>query len=83
MTFADQRGLKKEGQTLFSLEDEQKEIEDSQSKIRQGSLELSNVNTMEEMIRVIDSLRSFESCNKIVQVEDELNGRAVNDLAKV
>ena len=83
VTFADLGGLKKEGQTLYKLEGEQEEKEALQSQVHQGSLELSNVNAMEEMIRLIDSLRTFESCHKVVQVEDELNARAVNDLAKV
>ena len=83
VTFADLNGLKKEGQTLFKLVKEQDEIEPKQSQIQQGSLEFSNVNALEEMVRMIDSLRTFQGSDKIVQVQDELNGRVVNDLAKV
>ena len=75
--------MQKEGQTLFKLVKEQEEIEPKQSQIQQGSLEFSNVNAMEEMVKMIDSLRTFQACYKMVQVEDDLNGRAVNDLAKV
>ena len=83
VTFADLNGLKKEGQTLFKLTKEQDEIEPKQGQIQQGSLEFSNVNALEEMVKMIDSLRTFQSCYKMVQAEDDLNGRAVNDLAKV
>ena len=83
VTFPDLNGLQKEGQTLFKLVKEQEEIEPKQSQIQQGSLEFSNVNAMEEMVKMIDSLRTFQSCYKLVQVEDDLNGRAVNDLGKV
>jgi flagellar basal body rod protein FlgG len=38
---------------------------------------------MEEMIRMIDALRSFQACHKIVQVQDEMDAKAVNELAKV
>lgn len=83
VTFRDLNGLQKEGQTLFKLATEQEEIEPKQSQIEQGSLEFSNVNALEEMVKIIDSLRTFQSCYKLVQVEDDLNNRAVNDLAKV
>jgi flagellar basal-body rod protein FlgG len=83
VTFPDLNGLQKEGQTLFKLAKEQDEIEPKQSQIEQGSLEFSNVNALEEMVKIIDSLRSFQACYKMVQVEDDLNNKAVNDLAKV
>lgn len=83
VTFHDLTMMKKEGHTLFILETPQEEIEADQSQILQGHLELSNVNSIEEMVRLIDSLRTFESCLKVIQSQDEINGRAVNDLGKV
>lgn len=83
VTFADLKGLRKEGQSLFKLETEQEEKGADGGQILQGVQEGSNVNSMEEMILLIDALRSFEACHKIVQVQDEMNARAVNDLAKV
>lgn len=83
VTFADLNGLKKEGQSLFKLEGEQEEKEVSQSQVHQGTMELSNINIMEEMVRMIDALRSFEACHKIVRVQDEMDAKAVNELAKV
>jgi len=83
VTFPDLNGLQKEGQTLFKLVKEQDEMEPKQGQIQQGSLEFSNVNALEEMVKMIDALRIFQSCYKLVQVEDDLNGRAINDLAKV
>ena len=83
VTFTDLNGLQKEGQALFKLKKEQEEIEPKQGQIQQGSLEFSNVNALEEMVKIIDSLRTFQSCYKMVQVEDDMNNRAVNDLAKV
>ena len=83
VTFADLKALKKEGKTLFKLEGEQEEKEAEGTQIVQGALEGSNVNVMEEMVQMIDSLRTFQACYKIVQVQDEMNARSVNDLAKV
>jgi flagellar basal-body rod protein FlgG len=75
--------LKKEGNNLFRLEVPQEEMEANNSQIVQGVLELSNVNPIEEMVNMVDSLRSYESCLKIVQSQDALNSKAVNDLGRV
>jgi len=83
VTFADLKALQKEGKTLFKLEGDQEEKEAEGTQIVQGALEGSNVNVMEEMVQMIDSLRTFQACYRIVQVQDELNARSVNDLAKV
>jgi len=83
VTFADLGDLKKEGKTLFKLEGEQEEKEAGGAGVLQGALENSNVNALEEMVQMIDSLRTFEACYKIVQVQDEMNAKAVNELSKV
>jgi flagellar basal-body rod protein FlgG len=83
VTFANLNGLRKEGKSLFRLETEQEEKTADGGQILQGVQEGSNVNSMEEMVQLIDALRSFEACHKVVQVQDEMNARAVNDLAKV
>jgi flagellar basal-body rod protein FlgF len=83
VTFPDLNGLKKEGQTLFKLTTEQEEVNPQQSQVQQGSLESSNVNALGEMIQMIDSARTVQFCTKLIQAEDDMNNRAVNDLAKV
>ncbi len=46
-------------------------------KIRQGMLEASNVSTAEEMISLMTSLRTAETGQRIVQVQDDLLDRAI------
>ena len=82
VTFPDVDLLEKEGHTLFRLAVPQKEIEVRDSKILQGVLEASNVNPIEEMVNLIDAFRSYESCLKIIQSHDEMNGKAVNELGR-
>ena len=52
-------------------------------KIMQGFLERSNVNPLEEMVKMIEVTRSFESNQKAVQSMDETLGKAVNEVGKV
>lgn len=83
VTFPDLDLLRKEGHTLFRLETPQKEMEDRTSQVLQGDLEASNVNSIEEMIKLVDALRSYESCLKTIQSNDEMDSRAVNELGKL
>lgn len=49
----------------------------------QGSLEGSNVSPIEEMVRIIETSRGYEACQKAIQNYDALTGKAVNELGKV
>lgn len=83
VTFVDTTRLKKEGNNLFVLEAPQEEKEVETVSLLQGYLEQSNVNSIEEMVKLIDALRTYESCIKIIQSRDELNGKVVNELGRV
>jgi flagellar basal-body rod protein FlgF len=83
VTLPDPHLLKKEGQTLLTSEVPQEETEDRESQVIQGSLESSNTNVVEEMMKMLDSLRVYESCIKAIQSNDELNAKAVNEVGRV
>lgn len=53
------------------------------SEIRQGMLEASNVTTANEMISMMAGLRSAETGQRLVQVYDDLMGRAVTMFGKM
>lgn len=50
--------------------------------IQQGYLELSNVNTLEDMINIIDLHRAYELQQKTLQAVDQMDGKAANDIGK-
>jgi len=81
--FSDLGLLKKDGQNHFRLEDPQEEKESQDSRVLQGTLEASNVNPFEEMVKLIDSLRTYESCLKMIQSQDEMDSKAANDVGRV
>jgi len=79
--FAQSQNLRKEGMSYYIYEGEEKGIFDSNdSTIQQGYTENSNVNPTEEMIKMIETLRAFESAQKVIQTIDELNRKMVNDV---
>lgn len=77
VTFPDLGLLKKEGHNLFRSEFPQQEIEAKESQVVQGALELSNVNPIEEMVDLIDSLRAYEACLKVIQTQNELKSSEI------
>lgn len=77
-------GIIKEGKSFFrNVKDAQEKEIDPQTAIKQGYVELSNVNIAEEMINMIHSLRAFESYQKSMKVIDELNNRAINQVGRL
>ena len=51
--------------------------------VAQGALEQSNVNTIAEMVQMVDASRYFETCQRVVRSFDDMAAKAVNDLARV
>ncbi|MEW6669190.1 MAG: flagellar basal-body rod protein FlgF [Thermodesulfobacteriota bacterium] len=82
--FADYDGLMKAGNGLFSNPTRTPEVPvPAESRIAQGSLELSNVNMVDEMVAMIHCMRAFESYQKAIQVLDGLDNRAVNEVSRL
>lgn len=74
-------GLTKVGNGLFSNPQQDPEIDVSpDTQVKQGYIELSNVNIAEEMVNMIHSLRAFETYQKSIKVLDSLNDRAINQV---
>ena len=51
--------------------------------MHQGFLENSNVSTVNEMTEMISTLRIFETYQKIIQSNDNMNDQSVNTIGRV
>ncbi len=51
--------------------------------IQQGYLELSNVNSLEDMINLIDLHRAYEIQQKSMQAVDQMNNKAANETGRL
>ena len=77
-------GSEKKGDSLFAYSGPEKdEIPAEKFEVRQGSLEQSNVETVTEMTRMIETNRLYESFQKLMQAIDELNAKAISDVGLV
>ncbi len=73
--------LRKYGEGYFEMaEGTELETQAFNGKVLQGFLESSNVNTIKEMVEMINSYRNYESNQKIVKAYDDILQRAVNDI---
>lgn len=83
VTFTDLTELDKEGLTLFRPTDQTQEIAALDATVEQGMVEKSNVNTVEEMTRMIDLHRSYEAQQKVIHIFDDMDSQAINKVGKL
>lgn len=80
--FADEKQLTKEGASLFVASNGQQE-QPAAGGVKQGALEMANVNVVGEMVNLISNYRAYEINGKVVQSHDSLLGKAANDIGKL
>jgi flagellar basal-body rod protein FlgG len=83
VSFADERQLVKQGKNLYSAENVAGGTLPFIGTVAQGYLEQSNTNAISEMVNLIATYRAYEVNAKAVQTQDEMLGKAVNEVGKV
>ena len=78
--FAHPERLTRLGDGLMAPGPELTIADDADIRVRQGALEGSNVNSMDEMLQLMRTMRHFESMQKIAQGYDEMLGTALTKL---
>ena len=78
------QALIKEGDSLFMATGAEQPQENIDSKVTQGALENSNINSISEMVAMINNNREFESLQKSVTLLMNDIGRKISgDLGKI
>ncbi len=75
--------LKKAGNNFFTRPKTVQEPNLIDTPIKQGSLEDSNVNPLEEMVNLIMISRDYSQNQKLIQTQDSTLQKAVNDLGRI
>lgn len=82
--FQDKTQLQKEGESLFrQVWGDEPEQAPGLTTVKQGFTESSNVSVVEEMTKMIQTTRTFEAMQKLIQAVDDANGLSVNSIARV
>lgn len=68
------------GDSTFYTEEAGKE---TKAEVLQGYLEGSNVNVIDEMVKMITTLREFESYQKVIHAFDEATSKLSNEVTKI
>ncbi|WDV46095.1 flagellar hook-basal body protein [Clostridiaceae bacterium M8S5] len=76
--------LRKCGDNLYEVAEgmEAKEI-DFEGTVNRGFLEKSNINSIKEMINIINTMKNFETNQKVIRSLDEMLSKAANDIGRV
>lgn len=81
VTISDLSQLEKRGQTLLQLKEDsqaQEVVAPEETQVLQGALEESNVQVVEEMVRMIQTMRTFEACQKAMKNSNEQDLNLIN-----
>ncbi len=83
--FARVRHLRKQGNSFWASTDisgDAKIIEQNRPRVYQGFLEASNVNSVREMVNMIEVNRAYEANQKVISTHDNLLDRLINNAAR-
>jgi flagellar basal-body rod protein FlgF len=83
VSFADAQKLIKDGSNLFSAGQGVAPQPDTTSRVRQGFIEKSNVNSVTEMSRMIEITRTYTQISALLQQQSDLHKSAIEKLADV
>jgi flagellar basal-body rod protein FlgF len=81
--FLDKNQVERIGDGYFRPKTEDVVVELDQFSLKPGYLENSNVNAIEEMVRMIQIYREFEMNQRALRTQDETVDKAVNKVGKV
>ena len=74
------KNIIKDGDNLYKTNEQEQQ---STAKVTQKSLEKSNVNIISQMVDMMNTMRTFESNQKVLQAMDESLGKTVNEVGSV
>ncbi len=80
--FKDNTALQKEGNSVFVNRTVNNRKITSSTVVHQGSLELSNINPIQEMSKLIQAHRQLESIQRVIKTYDNMAGKAYNEIGK-
>ncbi|MDA8456949.1 flagellar hook-basal body protein [Acidovorax sp. GBBC 3334] len=76
-------GMEHAGEGLMRTDGAMAMLPDADVQLRQGFLENSNVSSMQEMVQLVQTMRHFESMQKVALGYDEMTGQAIRKLGEL
>lgn len=79
----DARTLERIGSGMFAATESTEYVEPVSTRVRQGYVEAANVTSMNEMVHMIETMRHFESSQRLLRGYDDMMDRAINLLGEL
>lgn len=73
--------LNREGESLYSAN--QPAQASTTAQVLQGSIEASNVDVSGQMVKIMTVMKAYEANQKVIQTEDSMLDKAVNEVGKI
>ncbi len=85
VTFEDLGVLEKKGENLLQLKEnaQAQELPAEDSQVRQGYLESSNVEVVKQMVNMVDTMRNFESLQRVMKNSREADEKVTRQVGTV
>lgn len=81
--FANLKDLRKLGESLYRFEEGfEPEPIPFEGQVLQGYLERANVNSIDQMVEMINLMRAYEAGSRVVRTYDEVIGKAINEIGR-
>lgn len=75
--------INKFGDNMYDTIEGARELDEFQGSVLQGYIEQSNVNSVAEMVELINITRAYEAGQKVIQSQDDMLEQAVTSVGKV
>lgn len=85
VTFPNPTYLRQAGRTTLAATENSgvpAALEAEEIRIESGALEMSNVNVVEEMVRMVEAQRAYEASSKTLMTHDELTGKLITSFGR-
>lgn len=80
--FADTKHLQQIGNGMYVASPGSIDSSNGLAKVRQGFIETSNVNGMTEMVKLIETMRHFESSQRVIQSYGDMMDKTIRTLGE-
>jgi len=82
--FQDNNQLRKIGRNMFSAAaGTEKKVPEDKRDVTQGALEMSNISPVYEMVKMIETHRTFEAYTKVIQTIGEMDQKSANQVGRL
>jgi len=82
--FQDNSHLKKIGRNMYSAAaGTEKKVPENKRDVTQGALEMSNISPVYEMVKMIETHRTFEAYTKVIQTIAEMDQKSANQVGRL